>query len=180
MRQENKGIAFTQNRLLKEAQTPLFGSHDYNDISYPNRIRLIMEFIKKFSSAEMFYSMAKHYGYYASGTFKTSVASPTVLSNLTKAAHLLVICQSTVALNIQKPLDVGGYRINKHAYTVEDVDLSWRLALRNDLILIPEFTVDFRLSFSSVYSKSLEIKSINTLFVQYLLLSHLWCLRPML
>lgn len=177
VRQENKGLTFTLNRMLREAETPWLVRHDADDIAYPNRIRLIVEYIEKYPEAGMFYSLARYYPNYKSfGTFRTTVASPMVLRNLTKAGYLLAICHPAVTLNIQKTLSVEGYRFNLH---VEDIDLWWRMALRSDVVFIPEFTVGVRHNFSSTSNINLKKQSINTLYVQYLLLSHLWGLSPL-
>jgi glycosyltransferase involved in cell wall biosynthesis len=177
VRQENMGLTFTLNRMLREADTPWLVRHDADDIAYPNRTTLIMEYIQKYPETGMFYSLADYYqGIKSFGTFRTTVASPEVLSNLTRVGYLLAICHPTVTLNIQKTLSVGGYRFNLH---VEDVDLWWRMALHNDIVLIPEFTVGVRHNLSSVSSKSLERQSVNALYVQYLLISHLWGHSPL-
>ncbi|MBF0458249.1 MAG: glycosyltransferase [Nitrospirae bacterium] len=177
IRQENKGIIFTRNRLLQETRTPWLVLLDHDDIAYPNRIRLVMEYIRKYPGAGMFYSMAKYHGSKNVGTFRTTIATPAVLRNLTKAGYLLAICQSTVTLNVRKVLDTGGYTLNLSG--VEDVDLFWRLALNSEIIFIPEVTTGFRLNFSTVSSKGLLKQSIDVIYVQYLLLSHLWGLSPL-
>jgi len=177
LHQENKGLTFTLNRMLMEAETPWLVRHDADDIAYPNRIRLNVEYIKKYPEAGMFYSLARYYHNHKSfGTFRTTVASPMVLSNLTKAGYLLAICHPAVTLNVQKALSVGGYRFNLH---VEDIDLWWRMALENDVVFISEFTVGYRHNISSISSRNIKKQSINALYIQYLLISQLWGLSPL-
>lgn len=177
IRQENKGIIFTRNRLLQETATPWLVLLDHDDIAYPNRMSLVMDYIRKYPGAGMFYSMAKYHGNKSVGTFRTTVATPAVIRNLTKAGYLLAVCQSTVTLNVRKALDAGGYTFNLSG--VEDVDLFWRLALNSEIVLIPEVTAGFRLNFSTVSSTGLQKQSIDAIYVQYLLLSHLWGLSPL-
>ncbi len=175
--QSNSGLTATLNRMLAEVETPWLVRHDADDIAYPNRIELITEYINKYPDSGMFYSYAKYYQNTESfGTFRTTKASPDILSSLTKAGYLLAICHPTVTLNVAKTRDLGGYRFNLH---IEDIDLWWRMALLHEIRLISEETVGFRLNINSVSSSNLQGQSTNTLYVQYLLLSHLWHLNPL-
>ncbi len=175
--QPNTGLTNTLNRMLAEVETPWLIRHDADDIAYPNRIELVREYVNKYPDSGMFYSCAKYYQNTESfGTFRTTKASPDILSNLTKAGYLLAICHPTVTLNVAKTKDLGGYRFNLH---IEDIDLWWRMALWHEIRMIPEETVGFRLNINSVSSSNLQGQSTNTLYVQYLLLSHLWHLNPL-
>lgn len=175
--QANRGLTATLNRMLEEVDTPWLIRQDADDIAYRNRIELITEYIKKYPEAGMFYSYASYYQSNRSfGTFRTTKASPDVLRNLTKAGYLLAICHPTVTLNVKKTVNIGGYRFNLN---IEDIDLWWRMALAHEIRLISEETVGFRLNFKSVSSSNLESQAINTLYVQYLLLTHLWNLNPL-
>lgn len=175
--QSNRGLTATLNRMLAETQTPWLIRQDADDIAYPNRIELIAEHINRYPDAGMFYSYAKYYQNAESfGTFRTTKASPDILSSLTKAGYLLAICHPTAALNVAKTKELGGYRFDLH---IEDIDLWWRMALLHEIRLIPEETVGFRLNTNSVSSSNLREQSTNTLYVQYLLLSHLWDLQPL-
>lgn len=177
VRQENSGLTFTLNRMLREAGTPWLVRHDADDIAYPNRIKLIIDYIQKYPEAGMFYSLANYYqDNNRFGKFRTTIGSPSVLTNLTRAGYLLAVCHPTVTLNIEKTLAVGGYRFNLF---VEDVDLWWRMALQNEIVLIPEFTVGVRHNLSSICGENLETNSINTFYIQYLLISHLWGVSPL-
>jgi hypothetical protein len=125
----------------------------------------------------MFYSYARYYqdGRYF-GSFRTTSATPQELRELTRSGYLLAICHPAVTLNVQKTLNLGGYRFNLH---IEDADLWWRMALQYDMRLIREATVAVRHNSASVSYHNFEGQCINTLFVQYLLLSHLWNLPPL-
>jgi glycosyltransferase involved in cell wall biosynthesis len=175
--QPNSGLTATLNTMLERSKTPWLVRHDADDIAYPNRIELITQYIEKYPDAGMFYSYASYYQSNKSfGTFRTTKAPPDVIRNFTKAGYLLAICHPTVTLNVKKTIELGGYRFNLH---IEDIDLWWRMALTHEIILIPEETVGFRLNFKSVSSVNLEEQAINTLYIQYLLLSHLWNLNPL-
>lgn len=175
--QPNSGLTNTLNRMLAEVKTPWLVRHDADDIAYPNRLEVITEYINKYPESGMFYSEAKYYQDTRNfGTFRTTKASPDILSNLTRAGYLLAICHPTVTLNVAKAREVGGYRFDLH---IEDIDLWWRMALLHEIRLIPQETVGFRLNTNSVSSSNLQGQSINTLYVQYLLLSYLWNLTPL-
>jgi hypothetical protein len=53
------------------------------------------------------------------------------------------------------------------------------MALVHDIHLIPQETIGFRLNPSSVSSQNLETQMVNILYVQYLLISHLWQTAPL-
>jgi len=175
--QANRGISFTLNRMLREATTPWLVRQDADDISFPRRLELTASQIRQFPDAGMFYSYAQYHSNGRSlGTFRTTKAPPEELRALTLSGYLLAICHPTVTLNVKKAIALGGYRFDLH---VEDVDLWWRMALEHDIRLIPETTVGFRLNEGSVSTRNLETQSVSTLYIQYLLLSHLWGLSPL-
>ncbi len=175
--QENRGLVATLNRMLAEVNTPWLVRHDADDIAFPERLALTAEAIQRHPEAGMFYSFARYcQDHRIFGTFRTTSATPDQLRDLTRSGHLLAICHPAVTLNVAKTTDLGGYRFNLH---VEDIDLWWRMALKYDIQLIPSATVAVRHNAASVSARNFEQQCINTLFVQYLLLSHLWDLSPL-
>jgi glycosyltransferase involved in cell wall biosynthesis len=175
--QENQGLSATLNRMLREVNTPWLVRHDADDIAFPQRLAATANYIKRFPDAGMFYSYARYYqDGRVFGTFRSTTASPEGLRELTRSGQLLAICHPTAALNVEKTIAVGGYRFNFH---VEDIDLWWRMALAYDIRLIPEATLAVRHNLASVSAQNFERQCINTLFVQYLLLSHLWQLTAL-
>jgi Glycosyl transferase family 2 len=175
--QENRGLTATLNRMLAEASTPWLVRHDADDIALPNRLMLTVEYLRRFPDAGMFYTYARHYYQgVCYGNFRSTSADPQQLRTLTQQGYLLAICHPTVTLNIAKTLQVGGYRFDLH---VEDIDLWWRMALAHDIRLIPAFTVAIRHNANSVSSSNFERQCLNTIYIQYLLLSHLGKLAPL-
>jgi glycosyltransferase involved in cell wall biosynthesis len=175
--QENRGLVATLNRMLEETHTPWLVRHDADDIAFPERLALTNEQISRYPEAGMFYSLARYcQDGRLFGTFRTTSATPQGLRDLTNSGHLLAICHPAVTLNVPKTMNLGGYRFNLH---VEDIDLWWRMALRFDIRLIPAATIAVRHNAGSVSARNFERQCINTLFVQYLLLSHLWKLAPL-
>jgi glycosyltransferase involved in cell wall biosynthesis len=169
--QPNRGLTFTLNRMLREVDTPWLMRHDADDVAAANRVAVTKQFIEQFPDAGMFYSAARYYQEGRSvGTFRTTRATPDELRQITASGYLLAMCHPAVTLNVEKTLVLGGYRFNLH---IEDVDLWWRMALRYDIRYMPEVTAYVRHNTASVSMGSLECQSINALYVQYLLLSHL-------
>jgi glycosyltransferase involved in cell wall biosynthesis len=175
--QENCGLVATLNRMLEVVDTPWLVRHDADDIAFPQRLALTAAAIARYPDAGMFYSRARYYqDGRIFGSFRTTSATPRQLRDLTLSGHLLAICHPAVTLNVPKTLTLGGYRFNLH---VEDVDLWWRMALHHDIRLIPAATVAVRHNSASVSARNFERQCVNTLFIQYLLLSELWKLEPL-
>jgi glycosyltransferase involved in cell wall biosynthesis len=174
--QSNQGLTATLNRMLRECQTPWLVRQDADDISHPHRIERILSAIEHFPEAGMFYSLANYHPRgRAVGYFRCSRGTPLELRDLVRSGYLLSICHSTVALNVRRTLGMGGYRIGLHN---EDADLWWRMALHHDIHCIREALVGFRQSPFSISSKNLAEQVVAGLYVQYLLLSHLWRRSP--
>ena len=174
--QPNLGITSTLNRMLRECCTPWLVRQDADDVSHPSRVERIITAIREYPDAGMFYSLANYHPRgRAVGSFRCSRGSPWELRNIVCSGYLLSICHPTVALNVQKTLALGGYRLGLHN---EDADLWWRIALQHDIRFIPEELVGFRQSGSSVSARNLANQVVAGLYVQYLLLSHLWKLPP--
>lgn len=169
--QPNRGLTFTLNRMLREVDTPWLMRHDADDVAVPDRVAVTKRAIAQFPDAGMLYAEARYYQSGRSvGTFRTTRATPEKLREITRSGYLLAICHPTVTLNVQKAVALGGYRFDLH---VEDVDLWWRMALHYDINYHPEVTTFFRHNSASVSAAHLEYQSVNTLYIQYLLLSHL-------
>lgn len=167
--QENSGITATLNRMLAEVDTPWLARHDADDVAYPQRLARTAKFIEQFPDAGMFFSLAEYYPKGSVGLFRSTKGTPQQIRKLVKSGYLPAICHPSVTLNVEKAIVAGGYRFDLH---VEDIDLWWRLALREDLRLIPEVLVGFRQNLASVSSANLANQAIHTLYIQYLLISH--------
>ena len=169
--QPNQGVAPTLNRLLHECQTPWLVRQDADDVSYPGRIARLLAAIESVPHAGMFYSLANYHPRGSVvGTFRSSRGTPQQLRDTVRDGYLLSICHPTAALNVEKCLRLGGYRIGLHN---EDADLWWRMALEHEIHCIPEELVGFRQNESSISARNLGAQMVGSLYVQYLLLSHL-------
>lgn len=169
--QPNRGVAPTLNRILRECHTPWLVRQDADDVSYPGRVARLLAAIESAPHAGMFYSLANYHPRgRAVGAFRSSRGTPQQLRNIVRDGYLLSICHATVALNVEKTRRLGGYRIGLHN---EDADLWWRMALEHEIHCIAEELVGFRQNESSVSARHLGAQMIGSLYVQYLLLSHL-------
>ena len=174
--QENQGLTSTLNRMLFEVKTPWLVRFDSDDIAYPHRLALTVEYIARYPLSGMMYSMAEYYPKKSVGQFRATKGSPADIRALVQSGYLPSICHPTVTLKVEKALAVGGYRFDLH---VEDIDLWWRMALNCDIQMIPEVTLGFRQHLKSVSATNLERQALSILYVQYLLLSHLGNLTPL-
>lgn len=175
--QPNRGLTFTLNRMLREVDTPWLVRHDADDVTSTDRVAITRRAIEQHPDAAMFYSEARYYQEGSSlAAFRTTKATPEELRQLTASGYLLAICHPAVTLNTAKALAVGGYRFDLH---IEDIDLWWRLALQYSIQYLPAVTSYVRHNSASVSMINLEGQSINALYVQYLLLSHLHGWSPL-
>ena len=174
--QPNLGITRTLNRMLRECRTPWLVRQDADDVSHPARIERLIAAIREFPDAGMCYSLANYHPRDRTvGSFRCSRGSPRELRSIVLSGYLLSICHPTVALNVHKTLALGGYSLGLHN---EDANLWWRMALKYDIHFIPEALVGFRQNNSSVSARNLARQFTGGLYVQYLLLSHLWRRSP--
>ena len=174
--QENQGLTATLNRMLEEARSSWLVRLDADDIACPNRLKVVAGHVSRYPESGMFYSRAKYHKQTSAVCLTRSTeATPSDLRALVQRGYLLSICHSSVVLNVQKTLALGGYRFNLH---IEDLDLWWRMALAHDIVFIPEVTVAYRLNNGGICATNLSELECHTLFAQYLLLSHLWDMQP--
>ncbi len=175
--QDNRGLTATLNRMLEEARAPWLVRLDADDVACPNRLQLVAEHINRRPESGMFYSRARHHQHASAVSLvRSTEATSSELRTQTQMGYLLSICHSSVVLNVRKALSLGGYRFNLQ---IEDVDLWWRMALTYEMIFIPEITVAYRLNAGSICAIHLGELESHTLFVQYLLLSQLWNVKPL-
>jgi glycosyltransferase involved in cell wall biosynthesis len=176
--EKSAGLIPTLNRMLREVDTPWLMRQDADDVPYPKRVERTLHNIANYPNAGMFASTAEYYPPERSlGVFRASRGSPAELKAIVQSGYLLSFCHSGVTLNVQKTLDVGGYRESLcHA---EDADLWWRIALAYDIEIIPEVLVGYRQHAGQATTQAARENFIDLLYVQYLLLSELWNRVPL-
>ena len=169
--QENCGVTATLNRMLRECRTQWLVRQDADDVSHPERMGRLLSAIQAAPRAGMIYSLANYHPRgRVVGSFRCSRGTPRQLRQIVRKGYLLSICHPTVALNVQKTLALGGYRIGLHN---EDANLWWRMALEHEIHCIPEELVGFRQNTASVSARNLAGQMLASIYVQYLLVSHL-------
>ena len=173
--QQNQGLTSIFNRMLFEVKTPWLVRFDSDDVAYPHRLTLTNEYIAAISAVGHDVFNGGVLPQEKCGQFRATKGSPADIRALVQSGYLPSICHPTVTLNVDKALAMGGYRFDLH---VEDIDLWWRMALNHDIQMIPEVTLGFRQHLKSVSATNLERQALSILYVQYLLLSHLWNLTP--
>ena len=174
--QKNRGLTCTLNRMLGEVSTPWLARHDADDVAYPQRLARVVDYIKQYPESSMLYSLAEYYPSASIGRFRTTRRNPSGLRNIVQSGYLLAICHPTVVLNVERAVSAGGYRFD---FYVEDIDLWWRMALDSDIRFIPEVLMGVRQNLQSTCSVNLEEQALNLLYIQYLLISHLWKRKPL-
>ena len=174
--QKNQGLTATLNRMLTEVHTPWLVRHDADDVAYPHRLMRTVEYINQYPQSGMFCSLAEYYPRGCYGQFRATRGNPEQFRDLVLSGYLPTICHPTVTLNVKRTIAVGGYRFDLY---VEDIDLWWRMALHYGIRLIPDVTLGFRQNLKSISSANLTKQALHTLYIQYLLLSHLWNLLPL-
>ncbi len=172
--QKNRGLTPTLNRLLQEARSPWLVRLDADDVSSPDRLKIVAEQITRWPDSGMFYSRAKLHQQSSAVSLNRTTGSDSL--GVARADRWVTCyrsaCHSSVVLNIPKThLALGGYRFNLH---IEDLDLWWRMALALDIVFIPEITVAYRLNSGGICATHLGELECETLYAQYLLLSQLW------
>jgi glycosyltransferase involved in cell wall biosynthesis len=175
--QGNRGLVPTLNRMLEEVKTPWLVRQDADDISYPNRISVLLKAIQEHPEAAVIHSAARYYPEAnAVGHFRSTTCSPAELRKHVLKGYLPALCHTSAALSVQKIRAIGGYR-NVAAH-VEDADLWWRVALEQEIHYIPQCLVGYRQNVDSVSSKNYTNQMVSMLYVQYLLLSHIFNRMP--
>lgn len=174
--QAHAGLAAALNQLLEETRTPWMARMDADDVSYPMRMERLQAEIQAHPDAGVIYSLADyHPRERCAGQFRCSRGTPEELRRIVEQGYLLSFCHSAVAINVAKVRAMGGYRIGIRA---EDADLWWRMARSFEIHCIPEPLVGFRQHAASMSSEDTGREVVAGLYVQYLLLSELWGLRP--
>ena len=172
LHQSNQGLTATLNRMLAQLRSGWMVRQDADDICLPNRLERLHEWIERYPEAGMIYSQASHYQQgHLRGQLLTTPSDSTGLRSFLQKGFLPSICHPSIALRVDATLKLGGYRFDLH---VEDYDLYWRMGLQYDVHMIPEVLLGYRMSSSSISDQNSERQATNVLYIQYLLLSHLW------
>jgi glycosyltransferase involved in cell wall biosynthesis len=176
IRKKERGLVAALNQMLREVTTPWLVRQDTDDVSYPNRLERIQEWITRAPDAGMFYSLAEYYPKdQCVGQFRCTRGTPEELRRVAESGYLLSFCHPSVVLNAAKALAIGGYN---PALYIEDVEMWGRMALNYKIQFIPEVLIGYRQNAGSLTAQSLLRSHLGGLYDQYLLLSQLHGWEP--
>ncbi|SEF53070.1 Glycosyl transferase family 2 [Bryocella elongata] len=171
-------LSRTLNYMLETAETPWLMRHDADDIAYPQRVERTLEYIRRHGDAGLLPALAEYFPPGQSiGTFRASRGTSDELRSIVERGYLLSFCHPAATLNIACTKKVGGYRETLNR--AEDADLWWRIARSAEIRIIPETLVGYRQHGGQATTLAMKQNAIDLLYVQYLLLSELWGLRPL-
>jgi len=135
----NKGLTFTRNHGLAEAKGKYFAILDSDDIAMPNRLKTQVDFMNANPKIAICGGQAK----FIDGADKeiTGYKVP-VGDNLSHQLSLYnVFINSTLMMKTDAIREVGGYR---EVAPAEDYDLSFRIALKNQVANLNDKLVAYR------------------------------------
>ncbi len=175
IRQANQGMTTALNNTLDRIETPWLVRSDADDISFPDRLATIVEYIHRYPETGMFYSRAAHYQRgVILGQLKTTEGSPAQLKALAQSGYLPSVNHSSVVYNMAHVTALGGYR---SVFDV-DYDMFARMARTGAMRFIPKTLVGYRLNSKSMSMQDMREHSSHILYVQYMLISEVASLAP--
>nr|WP_295373540.1 glycosyltransferase [uncultured Sphingosinicella sp.] len=143
IRQENRGLIASLNRLIREARAPLIARMDGDDISLPERFERQVAFLEANPDHGVVGTWSRDIvedGSPWHGVFPDPPTSHESLLDVAEKQTLL--CHTSVMMRRDPVLEVGGYRAAfRHC---EDYDLWLRLSERTHICSIPERLVLYR------------------------------------
>lgn len=159
IRQENRGLIASLNRLIGEARAPLIARMDGDDVALPDRFERQLAFLDAHSDHGVL------------GTCTTSIdehgrplgrGEPHPPSHEALVAALgtgPVLCHSSVIMRTELVRAVGGYRpLFRHC---EDYDLWLRLSSKTRMCSLPERLMRYRFSDDQVSSRHVVAQQIG-------------------
>lgn len=144
IRQENKGLIASLNRLLDEARAPLVARMDADDISVPTRLELQVAFLDQHPDHGVVGANTHELDQHGAITECTDLHPLDHAGIASAMEHRSPICHPSVLMRRDAILDAGGYRL---PYVhCEDYDLWLRLLDRTRLANLPDRLLLYRRS----------------------------------
>lgn len=152
----NKGLAYSLNKAIDEANGEFIARMDADDISHPNRFRIQYDFLKHHSEISVCGTWAKRFGNMPFYSYKSYKAPVT--------AEQVIIC-SLFASPMVHPSVMGRshvfkeYQYNSQLLKAQDYDL-WRRLLMNGCMIcnLPKYLLKYRITAKSKQSKVLSFQ----------------------
>lgn len=158
--QQNKGLVFSLNRLLREARSPLIARMDGDDISLPTRFEKQVEFLSEHPDHGVVGTWATcidEAGAVRGNCGEKPLTHEQIVASLEQGP---LLCHPSVIMRREVVIGAGGYRA---AYRhCEDYDLWLRLSGRTRLGNLAERLILYRHSDSQVSSRHMVEQQVNT------------------
>lgn len=164
----NKGLAYSLNKAIDEANGEFIARMDADDISYPNRFRVQYDFLKNHPEILVCGTWAKRFG-------ETPLFS--IKSYKTPVTVGQVAIYSLFASPLVHPSVMGRcgifkeYKYNSQLVKAQDYDLWGRLLMKDYLICnIPKYLLKYRITTKSKQSQVLSLQEKVAISVRHALL----------
>lgn len=152
-RQDNAGIVAALNHGLKYCSAPFIARHDGDDISYPDRFKKELTYLKANPDCVAISSVARHIDENGQPTgHTTKVKDMTLVDCWSIPANEPYLMHPLLMVRREGILSISGYR---NIYLSEDTDLYWRLSDHRKLYILADVLGDYRIHRDSLSSASL-------------------------
>ena len=144
----NKGLAYSLNIAIKKSKSKYLVRQDYDDISIPERLAVLLKFFKKRNLAVCGSSVYKiNYKNSIIGKLQRKLS---VNNHKKKLEFLNTLSHSSVIMNKEIIIKIGLY--NEKLECSQDYDLWQRVVAFYNIASVPEYLVKLRIHESSVSS----------------------------
>ena len=157
----NSGIVDSLNLGLARSRAPYIARHDADDLSYPHRFEVQLDYLDAHQDCIAIGAVARHVNARGEHTGGYTRLSPPELADPgwfpSREPYLM---HPFLMVRREAILAVGGYR---HLFHSEDTDLYWRLQELGRLYNPPELLGDYRFHAGSITSRSLQNGRVSAL-----------------
>lgn len=149
----NRGLGFALNRCLEKATGPIIARMDADDISFPQRLEIELDYLNKHSECDVVGTAITMFDGTGDYYTRDSITNPQKEDFLAGSP----IVHPTVMMKRSALAGVGGYNEAKNTLWVEDKDLWIRMILKGcKFHVIPEVLHRYRYDYSSVKRQTMQ------------------------
>jgi glycosyltransferase involved in cell wall biosynthesis len=160
--QINQGIAETRNACVKQARGKYVLWQDADDISLPDRIADLVEFMEENPEVGICGSYMQPFGSSGAGEIKTYPTSDVEMRK--SIFKISVVSQPTAILRRECFEKVGIY--NSRYINTEDLDMTFRIGMQYELGNVPKVLLKYRLHEQSTTSKNMRAMLRDTVTIR--------------
>lgn len=153
--EENKGIPYTRNRGLAEANGKYLAIMDADDISYPHRIQKQVEFMEKNPEIDVAASYYKMIGGKLNKTFKPKFIKKNELKIDLLFANSVGNPTSMIRMETIKKHNL---RYNENYFVSQDYGMWTEISKIGNLVIMPDVLLKYRFGHENISKKSEETK----------------------